>query len=233
MNINLKNISKIYGDIQVFNNFNLSLEKNKISCILGISGSGKTTLLNIIGNVISYQGAVENAGDISYIFQNERLINNLTVYQNIEYVLLNIKDKKQRKDMVINMLKAVELYDKKDDYPSRLSGGMKQRLSMARAFAYPSDTLLMDEPFRSQDLSLKKRLIGEFLKLWHNEWRTVVFVTHDIDEALMIADNIYILDGMPAQITHTFNIYAKHNDRIITDKYFSDIRANIYNIMSK
>lgn len=235
MNINLKGITKNFGQTSVFQDFSVSFKKGEISCILGHSGSGKTTLLNILSGLTDYQGSIENlGGNISYIFQEECLIKSLTAYKNIEYVLLRlIKDKKQREEIITNVLKTAELYDKKDKYPNELSGGMRQRLSMARAFVYPSEIMLMDEPFRSLDIALKNRIIQAFLKLWQKDKKTTVFVTHDIDEAMLISDTIYILKDFPAQIKHKFEIEKHSFERDITDSYFTDMRKKLYNIMTE
>lgn len=230
MGIVLKDITKNYGTVKVFENFSVEFDLCKISCVLGESGSGKTTLLSIVGGICLYDGSVENVGRASYIFQSDRLIENLTVRKNLEYVLKSAeKDKEQMRLKADEMLKKVELYGKKDAYPNQLSGGMRQRLSVARAFIYPSDTLLMDEPFRSLDLPLKTRIIKEFLKLWEGDRRSVIFVTHDIDEALMLSDNIYIIKGSPAQIVKSYKINVPQSERDITKNYFTDIRNGIYN----
>ena len=234
MNITLKGITKKYGDLTVFENINTSFEKGKISCILGSSGSGKTTLLNIISGLTEFKGELSKENDlISYIFQKERLVNNLTVKDNLEYVLFSqIKDKQIRENKINSILKAVELYEKRNEYPYQLSGGQQQRLSMARAFVYSSKILLMDEPFKSLDISLKKRMIEEFYKLWDNDKRTVIFVSHNIDEALMLADKIFILKGKPAKIFKTFDIDKPHKKRNITDENFTKLRNQIYDTMT-
>jgi NitT/TauT family transport system ATP-binding protein len=146
-------------------------------------------------------------------------------------LLSRIKDKRERADIIMPLLEAAEIEDKKDKYPQQLSGGMKQRLSIARAFAYPSQTLLMDEPFRSLDPALKSRIITTFLKLWDK--RTVIFVTHDIDEALLLSDTIYILNGSPATVKNMFQTEEPLMARDITDAYFSGIRKEIYRIMKE
>ena len=183
----LRGIEKSFDGLKVFDGLDADFEGGKISCILGPSGVGKTTLLNIIGNSTDYKGVVvRGAGPVSYIYQNERLIEGLTVCQNLEYVLLAAeKDREKRRRKIVEILKTVELEEKKDSYPRQISGGMRQRVSMARAFVYPSTLLLMDEPFRSLDIALKKRMTEAFLKLWEADERTVIFVTHDIDDALL------------------------------------------------
>lgn len=234
MNINLQNITKKYDSLTVFKDFNISFKEKQISCILGQSGSGKTTLLNILSNTTDFEGKIEREeGALSYIFQKERLINNLTVYNNLDFVLKSpTKDKEQRKKIILSALDTVELTDKKDKYPYELSGGMQQRLSMARAFVYPSKIMLMDEPFRSLDIALKKRITQAFLKLWSDDRRTVVFVTHDIDEALMLSDTVYILKSSPATVCDTISIQNSPLERNLTDEYMTELRNKIFKIMS-
>ena len=182
-----KNFSKKYGDTVVYENFGLALETGKITCLLGASGCGKTTILNAMAGLIDYGGEICNVPErISYIFQEERLLPNLTVRQNIEYVLGKKADTRE-------ILRLVELTEKADCYPGELSGGQAQRASIARAFAYPSELLLMDEPFSSLDTALKIRLTEVFFRLGKRDGRTGVFVTHDVEEAYMLAHRAVII----------------------------------------
>lgn len=176
-------ISKKYKEKIVFDRFCLTAEKNKITCILGESGSGKTTLLNIAAGLIPYEGKVEANGRFSYIFQEPRLLPNLTVKGNLSLV-----NKDSYK--IQEMLKQVSLEDKIDSYPSKLSGGEKQRVSIARAFLYGAENLLMDEPFSSLDIALKISLMKNFFDVWSGSRRTTLFVTHSVEEALMLSDRI-------------------------------------------
>lgn len=190
--IELKNIAKSYGDTAVYKDFSLSFEEGKITCLLGASGCGKTTVLNMLAGLTPYEGRIENVpGKISYIFQEERLVPNLTVRGNIALVLG--KGAERRK--ISEMLEKVELGGKENAYPCELSGGQAQRVSIARAFAYPSRLILMDEPFSSLDTALKIRLIDVFCRLWREERRTAVFVTHDAEEACMLAHRAVVLRG--------------------------------------
>lgn len=186
--IELKGITKRYGDLTVYDNFDLSIEEGKITCILGSSGSGKTTLLNILAGLTPYQGKVLPQKKCAYIFQQPRLVPNLTVQGNLKLVC---RDEKK----IEEYLSRLELSEKADSYPVELSGGQAQRVSIARAFLYPSDLLLMDEPFSSLDTALKIRLVGVFCSLWEEEKRTVVFVTHDAEEAYMFAHRALVLNG--------------------------------------
>lgn len=184
--IEFKNITKKYGSLTVYENFNLSLEEGKITCILGESGSGKTTLLNMLAGLTPYEGEISQKAACSYIFQQPRLVPSLTVRGNLKLVC---KDKNRVEEMLL----AVGLSDKAGAYPAQLSGGQAQRVSIARAFLYPSSLILMDEPFSSLDLALKLKISALFLELWKRERRTAVFVTHDADEAAMLSNRVLVL----------------------------------------
>lgn len=183
--INIKNLTKKYTRYTVFEDFSLSIPKNQITCILGESGCGKTTLLNVIANLTDYQGYVDKVS-CSYTFQKPNLFKNLTVKQNLKIVGATDDD-------AFNILKMVELTDKIDAYPNHLSGGQAQRVSLARALCKKADVLLMDEPFSSLDIKTKTLLINRFNEYFINNPRTVVLVTHDVDEALAMADTIIVL----------------------------------------
>ena len=183
--IEIENLSKKYGEFSVYENFSLSVEKGKITAILGESGSGKTTLLNCIAGLTAFEGKVPHM-KCSYVFQTPRLIPNLTVTQNLKLIC---KDENR----ITEVLAKMHLEDRADSYPISLSGGQAQRVSLARAFLFDSDIILMDEPLSSLDLKLKREITDLFLSVWQNDMRTAVYVTHDIDEALYIAHRIIIL----------------------------------------
>ncbi|MDE7453753.1 MAG: ABC transporter ATP-binding protein [Clostridia bacterium] len=185
--IEIKDLCKSYGQNVVYKNFNLCLEEGKINCILGESGCGKTTLLNVIAGLTEFSGSVTKV-KCSYIFQTPRLVPNLTVYGNLALVC---KDDAK----IEEILKRVNLYDKRDSYPIKLSGGQAQRVSIARAFLYGGEIILMDEPFSSLDLRLKNEMTGLFLELWKRDGRTAVFVTHDVDEAAAVAHRVIVING--------------------------------------
>lgn len=185
--IEFKNVTKKYGDLTVYDNFNFSLEEGAITCILGESGSGKTTLLNMLAGLAPYEGEISpRPAACSYIFQQPRLVPSLTVRGNLKLVC---KDE----GLIDEMLEAVGLTSKANSYPAQLSGGQAQRVSIARAFLYPSEVILMDEPFSSLDLALKLKVAALFLELWKRERRTAVFVTHDVDEAAMLSNRVVVL----------------------------------------
>ncbi|MDE7384401.1 MAG: ABC transporter ATP-binding protein, partial [Anaeroplasmataceae bacterium] len=197
--IKLIDICKKYDEHVIFDHFTLEFPKNKITCILGESGVGKTTLLNMIAGLTNYNGSIEGIEKLSYIFQEARLIPSLTVKENLKFVSPEASDER-----IEEILSKLEILDKKDTYPTKLSGGEAQRVSIARAFLFDAPIILMDEPFSSLDLSLKYKLISYFSSLWNMDKKTVLFVTHDIDEAILLADDIFILkDG---NISKTYHI---------------------------
>lgn len=181
----ITNLTKKYGDLTVYDNFNLNIADGEITCILGESGCGKTTLLNCIASLTDYSGSITPA-KCSYIFQSPRLIPNLTVEGNLKLICGDGR-------AIDEMLENVRLLDKKLVYPKALSGGQAQRIAIARAFLYGGDVILMDEPFSSLDLKLKKEIIRLFLSVRAAMGVTALYVTHDVDEALIVADRILVL----------------------------------------
>ncbi len=163
----------------------------------------KTTLLNIIAGIINKDsGEVIGFQDeyISYVFQEDRLIEWKSVRDNFGFVLKGKMDKKQIEATIDRYLKLVNLEEYKYYYPKNLSGGMKQKISILRAFAYPSNVLIMDEPFKSLDIKNKDIVIDFFKELRIVEGKTCILVTHDIDEALELGDKIIILTGKPTKV---------------------------------
>ncbi len=182
----VENLTVKYGENTVFNNFNYEFKENKITVIMGESGIGKTTLLNVISSLLNYSGKVEKKGRVSYVFQEPRLIDNLSVLDN----LLIIENDRQK---IEKLLEKVGLLDKINEFPENLSGGQKQRVSIVRAFLFGGETVLLDEPFSSLDVSLKYNLINELISLQKENNSTVIEVTHDLYETLYIADEILVL----------------------------------------
>ena len=181
----IKNLTKRYGENTVYENFNLTVEDGLITCILGESGSGKTTLLNAVAGLTEYEGEITQKR-CSYVFQSPRLVPNLTVYKNLSLVL-NDSAK------ITEILQKVRLTDKANEYPCNLSGGQAQRVGLARAFLVKSDIILLDEPFASLDLKLKTEMERLFFEIRQTDCRTALFVTHDIDEAITVADRVIVL----------------------------------------
>ncbi|MFA6866124.1 MAG: ABC transporter ATP-binding protein [Clostridia bacterium] len=227
----LTNIYKKFDKKVVFEDFSMNFDEHKITCILGKSGCGKTTLLNIIAGVITAESGVVvgKSEKISYIFQNQLLLKNLTVYKNLEYVLKNtVFSKEEINKQIKAILDKVQLSEYAKYYPKQLSGGMAQRVSLARAFVYPSDLILMDEPFKGLDVSLKKRIMNLFKDLYRDNSKTTIFVTHDIEESLILGDRIIVLDD-GGKILLDKKIAQSIFERDINS--LADLRAEIYNII--
>ena len=208
MNISIRNLNKLYGNEEVFKNFNLDIYEDKVNCIIGKSGCGKSTLLNIIAGLTEIQsGEISGVSlsDISYIFQEDRLIEWLTVKENLEIALKKYFDKSAIDDKIDEILNLVGIYEIKNKYPNALSGGMRQRVNIARAFGKPSKVILMDEPFKSLDYKLKYTIIDEFKTLLNKEKRMVILVTHDLDEAIYFRGNIIVFNNKPVEIVGIFN----------------------------
>jgi NitT/TauT family transport system ATP-binding protein len=231
----INNISKKFDNKIIFDNFYLPIEENQITSILGPSGIGKTTLLKLItglanvdsGNIEGLEGKA-----VSYIFQETRLIPWFTVSENIDFVLMNKFKKEDREQITNKVLSIVEMSHTKNLYPDELSGGMKQRLSIARAFAYPSDILLMDEPFKGLDIKLKESILTSFKNLWKENRKTVIFVTHDLDESLLLSKYIYLIDEEPAKIIFSTRIDSSIFERNPSSSDYLDIKTNLINKIS-
>lgn len=182
-------VSKSYGDKKVFENLVLQIPEGEILCVLGESGVGKTTLLNIFAGLTAYTGEIEGLPSrVGYVFQEPRLLPNLSVAENLRFA-------GAKEEEIDETLRAVGLFEHKEKRPSALSGGEKQRVSLARAFLYHAPLLLLDEPFSSLDLSLKTRLWELLARLWEREKPTTVLVTHDLEEAWALGHTIVVLKG--------------------------------------
>ena len=222
----VKNLTCSYEQKTIFDNFGVTFEQGKINVILGGSGVGKTTLLNAIAGIKSYEGQIEGCeGGVSYIFQKDRLIPSISVYKNLDLILKGVvKDKAERKRMIEQTAVDLEISDVLKSLPSEISGGQAQRVSMARAFLYPSDVMLLDEPFKALDTALKTRLIKQFAALQKKKNKTVVFVTHAIDECLLLADDYFVFDDAPVKIVLQGKINSKKSERKLTDKALEETR---------
>ena len=214
----LTNITKRYGEVNIFEKFSIEFEENKVTAVMGASGIGKSTLVNIMAGLTPYDGYIESEGDISCVFSEPALLPNLTVRGNLEYAVAHrYKVKLRRSEAIENVLEAVELSDRAGAYPAELSTGMAQRVSMARGFLYPSRYILLDEAFRGLDTALKTKLERYFLKLLESDPRTVIMITHDVNEALLLADRLVVIDGSPAAVVMDRNIESPKTSRKLSD----------------
>ena len=228
----ISNLGVKYDDKVIFDGFNLELKDAKISVILGGSGVGKTTLLNAIAGLKTYSGSIETENArISYILQKDRLIPTISVYKNLDLILRSqIADKKIRHEKIENMLELLEISDVKDKLPTEISGGQAQRVAMARAYLYESKILLLDEPFKALDTALKARLLKALVELNEKSPRTIVFVTHAIDECLLVADEYFVLgkgENNVVEVVAKGEVSSDKKERSLKDEALAEVREKL------
>jgi ABC-type nitrate/sulfonate/bicarbonate transport system ATPase subunit len=215
--LKLKNVSLHYGPVKVFEDISLEVRQGEFVVIIGPSGCGKTTILNLLsGHIQPDSGQIDRHGDIRTVYQKDGLFPWLTVSQNIRMGLRSIADPQQRESELQSLFGLIHLEEFKDHYPHELSGGMRQRVELARVLAGNSDILLMDEPFSALDYQTRLRMRHELVRLLEKRPRTVVFVTHDIEEAAQLADRVLVLSKRPAIIQWEMGIAAP-KPRSLTD----------------
>lgn len=226
--LEINNLSKSFDGMETLSNVNLSLGDHEIVAIVGPSGCGKSTILNLVAGLIEdYSGTIINkAKKTGYVFQEDRILPWLTVYDNIKIV----RDKEDKK-RINELIAKVKLQGFEKFYPGKLSGGMKQRCGIARAFYYGSDLLLMDEPFKSLDVKLRNELLKVLYELWNEEKVSVLFVTHDIEEALRVADRVLVMGNRPTfvkkkiQLPKSSGLRNLKNDEMLA--YMNDIMTEL------
>ena len=224
--LKVNNLHKEYEEqsLIAIDNISFSVHDNEIVMIIGPSGCGKSTLLNIISNNDDrYSGTIEFDKDrIGYVFQEDRLLPWKTVEQNVRIVNLE-----GEKDNVDSILDAVDILPFKNYLPKNLSGGMRQRCSIARALYYGSDLLLLDEPFKSLDHLLRNEMLKLIAKINRDTNISILYVTHDIDEALLLADRILVLSKRPSVIADDFRILENPMERDLEDIKYIDLKKRI------
>ena len=199
--LRVENVSLSFGEIAVFHDLSLSIAPGEFVAVVGPSGCGKTTLLNLFSQFLKpSSGKVEHSGRMRMVYQLDSLFPWQTVAENIALGLRHLNDPAERRRQLDEMLRLIHLEEFADHYPHQLSGGMRQRVELARALAGDTDILLLDEPFSSLDYLTRLRMRGELSRMLQQRPRTVVLVTHDIEEAAQLADRIVVLSERPARI---------------------------------
>lgn len=203
------------GDVVALDNMNFEVQEGEFFCIVGPSGCGKSTLLQIVaglerpsGGYISVNGTVvEGPGlERGIVFQEYALFPWYTVQKNIEFgPKMRGISKKERQDIAREYIALTGLQGFENHFPHELSGGMKQRVAIARALANEPDILLMDEPFASIDSQLRENLQQEILQIWEKTKKTIVFVTHQIEEAIFLADKVLVMSARPGTVKEIVN----------------------------
>lgn len=256
MQININNLSKVFQTpdttVPALDDLNLSITPGEFVCLLGPSGCGKSTLLNIIAGftpptmgqifINDNPNIIENPGpDRGMVFQHYALFPWMTVEENILFGLENLKKPADTRDTILrHLLKQMHLEEFRKRYPKDLSGGMQQRVAIARVLAIDSPILLMDEPFGALDALTSRTLQSDMVQIWQESKKTVIFVTHNIEEALFLASRIIVLTYRPGTIkadipvtlerprdttSPEFNVLKRHiSDLVMAEqaRYFSD-----------
>jgi NitT/TauT family transport system ATP-binding protein len=197
----LEHVSHSYGTVDVLHDLNLEVNPGEVVVLVGPSGCGKTTILNLLSGYIKpVSGSVIKKGIIRTVYQHDGLFPWLTVSENIMLGLRSVKETATRKKELLELIRLIHLEGFEHHYPHQLSGGMRQRVELARVLAGDSDILLMDEPFSALDYQTRLRMRRELVRLLEERPRTVLFVTHDIEEAAQLADRVLVLSNRPATV---------------------------------
>ncbi|MGU3495455.1 ABC transporter ATP-binding protein [Xanthobacteraceae bacterium A53D] len=212
----VEGISKSFGAMRALDEVNLTAKDGEFLSIVGPSGCGKSTLLYIIGGFVQQSQGVVRAGgkdvtapgvDRGVVFQEYALFPWLTVSQNISYPLERIgTPAAKQREIVERYLELMGLTQFANAFPRMLSGGMKQRVALARTFAYDPDILLLDEPFGALDAQTREVMQDELLRLWRTNRKTVIMITHDVDEAVYLSNRICVMSQRPGRFVAEFDI---------------------------
>ena len=227
--IEIQNLNKSYytlsGKTNALKDININIKDGEFIAIVGSSGCGKSTLLNILADIDNdYNGNIIKKGSIGYMLQSDALLPWLSVYENI--MLPQKFNYKVDKDYILTMLKKYNLLEFKDKYPNDLSGGMKQRVAIIRTLATNPDILLLDEPFSALDYQTKLILENDIYSLIKNEHKTAIIVTHDIEEAVALADKVIVLSKRPGTIKKTYKINLTNKSNPLNNR--QDENFNYY-----
>jgi bicarbonate transport system ATP-binding protein len=245
--LTLENVSKTYptpkGKYPVLRDINLRVDAGEFVCIVGHSGCGKTTLLNMVsGFTQPTSGSVKLKGqpitapgpDRMVVFQGYALLPWLTVYENVYLAVQSVfpqKSQSEKHQIVEEHLNLVGLGEAAQKYPPQISGGMKQRVAIARALAIRPEVLILDEPFGALDAITKEELQEELLRIWDEHRCTVLMITHDIDEALFLADRLVLMtNGPAATIGQVISIpfpRPRDRERILEDPQYYRLRNSV------
>ena len=223
--LELRNVSHHYGAVDVLNDISLEVRSGEVVVLVGPSGCGKTTILNLLSDHIKpSSGSITREGTTRTVYQQDGLFPWLTVSENISMGLRSLQDQAQRSREIEDLLELVHLKGFADHYPHQLSGGMRQRAELARVLAGDSDILLMDEPFSALDYQSRLKMRRELIRILQQRPRTVIFVTHDIEEAAQLADRVLVLSKRPATICYELSIKASHPRGVADDEVVEAMR---------
>lgn len=235
MKVVFDGITHNFGSVRVLERIDLGVREGEFVCILGPSGCGKSTLLNIVGGFVApTTGVVTIDGERVtrpdprriFVFQERGVFPWLTVEGNIGFGLFRLSAEEKR-ERIAHYVRLVGLNGFERAYPRELSGGMKQRLEVARALAVNPDVLYLDEPFGALDSITRLQMRRELLRIWQSEKKTILFVTHDIEESVQLADRVVVLSQRPAVVRRIVDIDIPH-PRDLSDPRYIALRDEIF-----
>ena len=231
----LKNISKSFDDMEILKDINIEVNEGEVVSILGPSGSGKSTIFNILTNIIkSDNGEVKIDGNLSYMYQKDMMVPWKKLIDNIGIPLIfKGKSKKEAREEVKKHIDDFGLSGFEYKYPSQLSGGMKQRANFLKTYLTSNDIILLDEPFGALDSITRRKMQKWLLDLTKEMNSTILFITHDIEEAILLSNRIYIISEKPAVIKGEIkiNLPEERNENIVTSEEFIKIKKDIISVM--
>ena len=235
MKVRIEKLGMRFGGVHVLEDIELAVREGEFVCILGPSGCGKSTLLNIVGGFLAPTACEVRIDDERvtapdprriFVFQERGVFPWLTVEENIGFGLFRQSDAEKR-SRIAHYIQLVGLVGFEKSYPRELSGGMKQRLEVARALAVNPDVLYLDEPFGALDSITRLQMRRELLRIWQAERKTILFVTHDIEESVQLADRIVVLSTRPGRVRRVVDVDIPH-PRDLSDPRYLALRDEIF-----
>jgi len=233
--VQFRGVGMSFGSLEVLRSVELDVREGEFVCILGPSGCGKSTLLNIVAGFIKPSLGVVTIDGISvdkpnpkriFVFQERGVFPWLNVEQNIGFGLFRLSED-QKRERIAHYVQLVGLRGFEKSYPRELSGGMKQRLEVARALAVNPDVLYLDEPFGALDSITRLQMRRELLRIWQAEKKTILFVTHDIEESVQLADRVVVMSQRPAHIQRVIDVDIPHPRDLSAPRYL-ELRDQLF-----
>jgi NitT/TauT family transport system ATP-binding protein len=234
-----KSFSQRTAELKVLDGIDLSVRAGELVCILGPSGCGKSTLLNIIGGferptagrvTIDGQEVREPDARRVFVFQEYGIFPWASVWDNVALGLRHMRDKAKQSGIIQHYVDLVGLTGFEKSYPRELSGGMKQRVEVARALAVSPDVIYMDEPFGALDSLTRLTMRAELIRIWQAERKTILFVTHDVDESIQLAERIVVLSDRPGRIAEIVSVDMDH-PRDLGSPEYGRVKNRLYELL--
>jgi len=241
--VEISNVTKNFGKLNILYNISITLEENQFVTILGPSGSGKSTLFNIISGLlmpdkgrvlIEGEDYTGKTGRVSYMHQKDLLLPWKNILENVSIpLILKRSSKKDAEKKALEYFHLFGLDGFEKGYPNQLSGGMRQRAALLRTYLFANDIMLLDEPFGGLDAMTKRKMQHWLLEVFKNLNASILFITHDIDEAIFLSDKIYVFSERPASVKAVFevNITRPRDNNTLTSTDFNDMKKEILNLL--